>query len=412
MSYDVQAVRREFPYLQDGPLVFLDSAASAQKPAVVIDAMTHYLRHEHANVHRGVYERSAVATRRYEEARESVRRFLGASQAAECVFVRGTTEAINLVANTLGLGAGDEIVLSVIEHHSNIVPWQLVAARTGAVVRVAPVTDDGALDFAAFQALLGPRTKVVSMTHVSNALGTIFPVRQIADAAHAVGAVLVVDGAQGAVHLPIDVTALGCDFYAFSGHKVYGPTGIGVLWGRAELLASMPPWQGGGEMIAHVSFDGTTFAEPPARFEAGTPAIAEAIGLGVAVDWLAALGREDLAAYERELLAYGTRLLGDIDGLRLIGTAPHKASILSFVIDGAHAMDVATLLDEQGIAVRTGHHCAQPAMERFGVPGTCRASLGCYTTADELDRLAEGILRAKRILCGRPTIGARSAGVG
>jgi cysteine desulfurase/selenocysteine lyase len=398
MSYDVRAVRKEFPFLEDESQIFLDSAASAQKPAVVIDAVANYLRREHANVHRGVYARSQLATQRYEDARESVRRFLGAQSASECVFVRGTTEAVNLVANTIELREGDEIVVSVIEHHSNIVPWQLAAARVGARVLPAPVTDDGALDFEGFEALLGPRTKIVSMTHVSNALGSIFPVRRIADAAHAVGAKMFVDGAQGAVHLPIDVAALGCDFYAFSGHKVYGPTGIGVLWGRPELLASMPPWQGGGEMIARVSFDGTTFAEPPARFEAGTPAIGEAIGLGVALDWLRGLGREALAAYERDLLAYGTGLLEGIDDLRLIGTAPEKASILSFVIDGTHPMDVATLLDEQGIAVRTGHHCAEPAMERFGVPGTCRASLGCYTTAAELDRLADGIARARRIL--------------
>lgn len=399
MSYDVEAVRREFPFLADGGdrLVFLDSAASAQKPAVVIDAMTHYLRHEHANVHRGVYERSATATRRFEEARESVGRFVRAP-ASECVFVRGTTEAVNLVANGLRLREGDEIVLSTIEHHSNIVPWQLVAGRTGARIRVAPVTDDGALDWNAFVALLGPRTKVVSMTHVSNALGTIFPVKRIAEAAHAVGAVVLIDGAQGAVHLPIDVTELGCDFYAFSGHKVYGPTGIGVLWGRAALLAEMPPWQGGGEMIAKVTFEETTFADPPARFEAGTPAIAEAVGLGVALDWLRGLTAQGLEAYERELLGYGTSLLEAIPGLRLIGTAPEKASVLSFVIEGAHAMDVATLLDEQGIAVRTGHHCAEPAMTRFGVVGTCRASLACYTTASELERLADGIVRAKRIL--------------
>ncbi|MEQ1502625.1 MAG: SufS family cysteine desulfurase [Myxococcota bacterium] len=403
-GYDVDAVRAQFPILSrtvnDRPLVYLDSAASAQKPLAVIHAIDHYLRHEHANVHRGIHTLSAEATVRYEAARAAVARFVGAPSPGEVVFTRGTTEAVNLVAASYGarLVPGDELVVSAIEHHSNIVPWQLLAARSGARLRVAPVTDDGSLDWDGFVGVLSDRTKLVSMTHVSNALGTVFPVRRIADAVHDAGGVLLVDGAQGAVHLPIDVTALGCDFYAFSGHKVYGPTGIGALWGKAALLADMPPWQGGGEMIARVSFDGTTFADPPARFEAGTPAIAEAIGLGVAVDWLDALGRPAVAAYERELLAYGTAALSEIPGLRLIGTSPDKASILGFVIDGVHPQDLATLLDEQGIAVRTGHHCAEPAMTRFGVTGTVRASLGCYTTGAELDALVAGIRRALRIL--------------
>jgi cysteine desulfurase/selenocysteine lyase len=365
----------------------------------VLDALDRYLRSEHANVHRGIHALSAAATVKYELAREAVARFVGGAP-SEIVFVRGTTEAINLVAYSYGarLGPGDEIVVSEIEHHSNLVPWQLLQARTGARIRWARVRDDGSFDLDGFLALLGPRTKVVALTHVSNAIGTIFPIRQITEAAHGVGAVVLVDGAQGAVHLPVDVAQLGCDLYAFSGHKVYGPTGIGALWGRADLLADMPPWQGGGEMIRSVSLEGSTWAEPPARFEAGTPAIAEAIGLGVACDWLAGLDRAALAAYERELLDYGTRRLQEIDGLRLIGTAPDKASILSFVIDGVHPQDLATLLDEQGIAVRTGHHCAEPAMKRFGVSGTARASLGCYTTREDLDRLVDGIRRARRIL--------------
>lgn len=404
MSYDVEAVRAQFPVLSrtvhGRPLVYLDSAASAQKPLAVIEAMDAYLRNEHANVHRGVYELSGAATTRYEHARESARRFLGAASAKEIVFVRGTTEAINLVAHSWGsfLREGDEIVVSTIEHHSNIVPWQLLALRTGARIRVAPVHDDGSFDLAAFEALLGPRTRLVAVAHVSNSIGTILPVREIVERAHAVGAKVLVDGAQGIVHLPVDVQALGCDFYAFSGHKVYGPTGIGVLWGREALLEEMAPWQGGGEMIDTVSWEGTTWAELPAKFEAGTPAIAEAIGLGVALDWLEALGREDVAAHEAELLGYGTERLSAISGLRIVGTAPRKASVLSFVVDGVHPQDLATLLDEQGIAVRTGHHCAMPTMERLGITGTARASLGCYSTRADLDALGAGVERAIRVL--------------
>lgn len=403
MSYDVAAVRAQFPALavphsSGRPLVWLDSAASAQKPAAVLDALDGYLRREHANVHRGSYELSANATRRYEDARASIARFLGASSPDEIVFVRGTTEAVNLLAATFPLGPGDEIVVSEIEHHSNLVPWQLAAARTGAVVRAAPVDDRGALDLDAFRALLSPRTKLVAMTHVSNALGTRMPVEDVVALAHAAGAQVFLDGAQGVVHGVVDVGALGADFYAFSGHKLYGPTGIGVLWGRAALLAALPPWQGGGEMIRDVYLDHSTWAEPPARFEAGTPAIAEAIGLGAAVEWFGALGREAVAAHEADLLGYGTERLRSIDGLRLVGTAPRKASILGFVVAGAHPSDLATLLDEQGIAVRTGHHCAQPAMRRMGVTGTVRASLGCYSTREDLDALVDGLRTALRIL--------------
>jgi len=403
-SLDRQAIRSQFPILSRAiggrPLVYLDSAASAQKPQVVIDAVTNYYARDHANVHRGVHTLSQVATRAYEDARESCRRFLGAPHSREIVFVRGTTEAINLVASSLGwsLREGDEIVVSAIEHHSNIVPWQLVAERTGARLRVIPVHDDGSIDLDGYAALLGERTAIVSIVHVSNALGTILPVARMTEMAHAVGAKVLLDGAQAAVHGPVDVTALGCDFYALSGHKVYGPTGIGVLWGRESVLDAMPPYHGGGEMIASVSFEGSTWAELPAKFEAGTPNIAGAVGLGVALDWLDALGRDRVAASEAEVLARGTERITAIEGLRLIGTTPDKAGVLSFVIDGVHPQDLATLLDEQGVAVRTGHHCAEPAMRRFGITGTTRASLGVYTTPGEMDALGEGLERALRIL--------------
>ena len=351
-------------------------------------------------MHRGVHTLAALATQRYEDARRSARRFLNAASEREIVFVRGTTEAINLVASCFGhdFRPGDEIVVTTIEHHSNIVPWQLLAARTGAVLRVAPVHDDGSLDLEGLAALVGDKTRMVAIVHVSNALGTVLPVRRIVEIAHAAGAKVLVDGAQAVVHGPVDVAALGCDFYAMSAHKVYGPTGIGVLWGREALLEAMPPYQGGGEMITSVSFEGSTWAEPPAKFEAGTPHIAGAVGLGAALDWLEALGRDRVAASEARVLAHGTARLADIAGLRLVGTAPHKAGVLSFVVDGVHPQDLATLLDEQGIAVRTGHHCAEPAMRRFGLTGTVRASLGVYTTPADLDALAEGVERAVRIL--------------
>lgn len=403
-ALDLEAIRAQFPILQQRiegkPLIYLDTAASAQKPEVVIEAIRTYYSAEHANVHRGVHHLSALATSRYEGARRIAQRFLGAPSEHEIVFVRGTSEAINLVASSWGqrLTEGDEILLSTLEHHSNIVPWQLLAQRTGAVIRVIPVHDDGSIDLEAYGALLSARTRMVSLVHVSNALGTVLPIREMAQMARAVGAQVMVDGAQATVHGPVDVQALGCDFYAFSGHKVYGPTGIGVLWGRRELLEEMPPYQGGGEMIASVSFEGSTFAAPPARFEAGTPHIAGAVGLGVALEWLAGLGRERVAASEARVLAHGTRALAQIPGLRLVGTAADKAGVLSFVLDGIHPQDLATLLDEQGIAVRTGHHCAEPAMRRFGLTGTVRASLGVYTTEAELDALADGIRRAIRIL--------------
>ncbi len=401
---DVDAVRAQFPILHtpvDGrPLVYLDSAASAQKPEAVIEAVARYYREDHANVHRGNHTLAARATAAYEAARADIAAFLNAADPAEIVFTRGATEAVNLVAASWGqsLQPGDEIVLSTIEHHSNIVPWQLVAERTGAVIREAPVLDDGSLDLAALDEILSPRTKLVGMIWVSNAIGTVVPVREVVARAHAVGAKVLLDATQAVVHTPVDVRAVGADFVVFSGHKVYGPTGIGALWGRRELLAEMPPYQGGGEMIASVSFAGSTWAEPPARFEAGTPHIAGAVGLGAALRWLRDLGREAVAAHEAEVLAHGTALLEDIEGLRIIGTAPEKAAVLSFVVDDVHPDDLTTLLSEQGIAVRTGHHCAEPAMRRFGVPGTVRASLGVYTTTGELDALAEGLQRALRII--------------
>ncbi|MBX2797084.1 MAG: cysteine desulfurase [Myxococcales bacterium] len=403
-ALDIQGVREQFPILRkqvgDKPLVYLDTAASAQKPQAVIDALHTYYTSEHANVHRGVHHLSALATQRYEAAREQAAAFLHAPSPREVVFVRGTSEAVNLVASSWGqqLQPGDEIVVSAIEHHSNIVPWQLLAQRTGAVLRVAPVRDDASFDLDAFEALLGPRTRLVSVVHVSNAFGTVLPVKRIVELAHAAGALVMLDGAQATVHGPVDVAALGCDFYAFSGHKVYGPTGIGVLWGREALLDRMPPYQGGGEMISSVSFEGSTWAELPAKFEAGTPHIAGAVGLGVALRWLMDLGRETVAASEASVLAHGTQRLSEVDGLRLVGTAPDKQGVLSFVMEGIHPQDLATLLDEQGIAVRTGHHCAEPGMRRFGIDGTVRASIGVYTTTGDLDALVDGLQRAARLL--------------
>jgi len=405
MRFDVDAVRAQFPALQQQvnghPLVYLDSAASSQKPAAVIEAIDHYYRHDNANVHRGVHTLAARATEAYESGRTAAASFLGASDRDEVVLTGGTTDAINLVAATLGqrFEPGDEIVVSRIEHHSNIVPWQLLCARTGAVLRVAPVHDDGSLDLEAFAALLGPRTRLVSMVHISNALGTVMPVRDVIRLAHDAGALVLLDGAQAVVHGPVDVTELGCDLYAFSGHKVYGPTGIGVLWGRRELLASLPPYRGGGEMIDTVSLEiGSTWAAPPALFEAGTPHIAGSVGLAAALTWLQDLGRAEVAEWESRVLAHGTAILDDIEGLRRIGTAPQRAGVLSFVLDGVHPQDLASLLDLQGIAVRTGHHCAEPAMRRFGIDGTIRASLAAFTTLDDLDRLGAAVQKGARML--------------
>jgi cysteine desulfurase/selenocysteine lyase len=384
---DVEALRREFPVLRETvnghPLVYLDSAASAQKPQAVIDAERAVYEHYYSNIHRGVHRLSMLSTEAYEAARGKIRAFLGAASNREVVLLRGTTEAVNLVAQSYGrshVTRGDEVLISGLEHHSNIVPWQLLCAEKDAKLRVAPIDDRGEVDMAAFERLLTPRTRVVAVSHVSNALGTINPVARMTELAHAAGAVVLIDGAQAAPHLRVDVRAIGCDFYAFSGHKVYGPSATGALYGREALLAAMPPWQGGGDMIASVSFEKTTWNELPYKFEAGTPNVAGVIGLGAAIDWVGRVGLDAIAAHEHELLEYGTRLLSELPGLRLVGTAREKASVLSFVLEGVHPHDVGTVLDHEGIAVRTGHHCAQPVMERYGVPATTRASLACFNT--------------------------------
>jgi cysteine desulfurase/selenocysteine lyase len=403
-GFDVEAVRRDFPALHQQvygrDLVYFDNAASAQKPQAVIDAIVHYYSRDYSNVHRGLHCLSERCSQAYEDARTRIAKFINASAAHELVFVRGTTEAINLVANTWGrqhIGAGDEILITALEHHSNIVPWQLLCQQTGGVLRVAPVNDAGEVDMEAFERLLTPRTKLVAVTHVSNALGTINPVERMIAAARAVGARILVDGAQAIQHMTVDVRALDCDFYAFSGHKMYGPTGIGVLYGKAELLEAMPPWQGGGEMIREVTFESSTWADLPHKFEAGTPHIVGAIGLGAAVDYLAAIGRDAIARHERDLLQYATRSLEGIPGLRIIGTAAHKAGVVSFVLDGIHTHDVGTILDRQGIAVRAGHHCTMPLMTCFGLSGTTRASFAMYNTRQEIDRLVEGIGKVMEI---------------
>jgi len=401
---DVERLREDFPILSQRvrgkPLVYLDNAATSQKPRSVIDAVTRFYSAENANIHRGVYYLSERATVAYEAARERVAGFLNAASPREIVFTRGTTEAINLVAQSWGrsaLRAGDELLITGMEHHSNIVPWQLLAAQTGATVRAVPITDTGELDLDAFDRLLGDRTRLLAVGHVSNALGTINPVRVLVDRAHARGVVTLVDGAQSAPHLPVDVQALGCDFFAFSGHKLFGPTGVGALYGRAALLEQMPPWQGGGDMIETVTLERSTFAQPPARFEAGTPMIAEVIGLGAALDYVESVGRPAIAAWEEELLACATERVREIDGVRLIGTAREKASVLSFVVEGVHPHDVGAVLDDDGIAIRTGHHCAQPVMRHFGVPATARASFAFYNTRDEIDALARGIRRVRTL---------------
>ena len=382
------------------PLVYLDSAASAQKPRVVIDAERDLYERYYSNIHRGVHQLSVQATDAYEAARGKVRSFLGARESREVIFVRGATEGINLVAQTLGrknLRAGDEVLISGLEHHSNIVPWQILCEQTGAVLRVAPITDEGEIDLEVYERLLGPRTKLVAVSHVSNALGTINPVKHMTAMAHAVGAAVVIDGAQGAPHVTLDMVDLDCEFYTFSGHKLYGPSGVGVLYGKAEWLEAMPPWQGGGDMIASVTFEKTTYNVIPHKFEAGTPNIAGVIGLGAAIEYVTGLGIAAIAAHEDELLRYGTESLQAIPGLRLVGTAKHKAGVLSFVLDGIHPHDIGTVLDYEGIAVRTGHHCAQPVMDRFGIPATTRASLACFNTREELDALARGIRKVQEM---------------
>ena len=401
---DAERVRADFPIfrqeMRGKPLVYLDSGASAQKPQVVIDAITDFYSNHYSSVHRGVYQLSDLATRDYEEVRRKTAAFLGAADAREIVFVRNTTEAINLVAQTWGrenLGAGDEILISHMEHHSNIVPWQMLCQQTGAVLRVASIDDRGELEMESFEKLLSARTKLVALAHVSNALGTINPVRELCAMAHREGALVLLDGAQGVPHMSVDVRDLGCDFYAFSGHKVFGPTGAGVLWARLSLLEGMPPYMGGGSMISSVSFDGTSYADPPERFEAGTPDIAGVIGLGAALDYVSALGMDRITAWELELLGYATEALSEIPGLRLIGTARQKAAVLSFVLDCAHPHDIGTVLDGEGLAIRAGHHCAQPTMEHFGVPATARASFAMYNTRADVDKLVVAIHKTREI---------------
>jgi cysteine desulfurase/selenocysteine lyase len=402
--FPVEAVRRDFPILgitvRGRPLVYLDNAATSQKPQAVIDAIGRFYATGNANIHRGVYALSEQATVAYDQARSRVARFLGAASPSEIVFTRGTTEAINLVAQSWGrahLGAGDEILVTAMEHHSNLIPWQLIAEQTGAVLRAAPINQQGELDLEAWHRLLSDRTRLVAVTHVSNALGTLNPIRELADAAHARGAVVVVDGAQSAPHLPIDVVALGCDFFACSGHKLYGPTGIGVLYGRAELLQRMPPWQGGGGMIASVTLERSTWAEAPARFEAGTPPIAEAIGLAAALDYIDGIGFEAISVWEDALLRRAVELVGAVPSVRLIGTAAHRAAVLSFLVEGIHPHDVGAVLDDEGIAVRAGHHCAQPVMRHFGIPATLRASFAFYNTMEEVETLARGLGRVREV---------------
>ena len=403
-SFNVWRIREDFPifrqYAYGKPLVYLDNAATSQKPQAVIDALVRYYTSENANVHRGVHLLSERATEGYENARCTVARFLNAAESREIVYTRGATESINLVAQAYGranIGARDEILISGLEHHSNIVPWQMLADEKRAVLRVAPIDDRGDVILEKYEKLLGPRTKIVALAHVSNALGTVNPVRRMIEAAHRHGAVVLIDGAQGAPHMRIDVRALDCDFYAFSGHKTYAPTGIGILYGKARLLEAIPPWQSGGDMIRTVTFEKTTFNGLPYKFEAGTPHIAGAIGLGAAIDYLNGIGLENIAAYERDLLAYGTGVLTAIPGVRLIGTAREKASVLSFVVDGVHPHDLATILDRRGIAIRAGHHCAQPVMDRYGLSATSRASLAFYNTREEIDVLGRGIEAAKEV---------------
>jgi cysteine desulfurase/selenocysteine lyase len=403
-AWDAARIRADFPILgreiHGRPLVYLDNAASTQKPRAVIDAIAGCYGGYYANVERGVHTLSQLSTAAREQARETVRRFLGAASADEIVFVRGTTEAINLVAASWGrqnVGPGDEVLVTALEHHSNLVPWQRLCEERGASLRVAPIDDAGEVVLDELEARLSDRTRLVAVAHVSNALGTINPVREIVELAHRRGARVLVDGAQAVPHLPVDVCGLGCDFYAFSGHKVYGPSGIGALWGRAELLAAMPPWQGGGGMIERVTLERSTYAPPPHRFEAGTPFIEGAIALGAALDYVTGLGLESIAAWEGELLRRATGRLLEIPGLRLIGTAHHKAAVVSFLLEGIHPHDVGTVLDREGVAVRAGHHCAQPVMERFGVPATTRASFGLYNTLDEVDALVDALGRVREL---------------
>jgi cysteine desulfurase/selenocysteine lyase len=403
-SFDVEAIRADFPILttraHGKPLVYLDNAATTQKPRVVLDALRSYYESSNANVHRGVHYLSGRATDLFEEARVKVARFIGAAEPREVIFTRNATEGVNLVAQTWGranVRAGDEILVSAIEHHSNIVPWYMLAEQTGARLRVIPMFDSGELDVSALPGLLSPRTKLVAITALSNALGTVTPVADIVRQAHAAGAVVLVDGAQAAYHMPVNVAALGCDFFVLTGHKLYGPTGIGVLYGKAALLEAMPPWMGGGDMIASVTFERCTWNVLPNKFEAGTPDISGAIGLGAAVDYVSQIGMDRIQAAERELLAYATDALSSVPGVRIVGTAPNKASILSFVMDGVHPHDLGTIVDREGVAIRTGQHCAQPVMDRLGIPATARASLAMYNTRADVDALIRALDAARQV---------------
>ncbi len=403
-TLDLSDLRAEFPILQRSigrhPLTYLDNAATSQKPAVVIDAISRFFRQDNANIHRGVHYLSVQATDLYDRARAAVAGFIGAREAREIVFVRGTTEAINLVARSFGgsrLAAGDEILLTLMEHHANIVPWQQIAAERGAIIRVVPVRDTGEIDLGDFRSLLGPRTRIAAFAHASNALGSINPVADMTRIAREHGAAVLIDGAQALPHGPIDVAAIDCDFYAFSGHKMFGPDGIGVLYGRADLLNALPPYQGGGDMIERVSFSGTTFREVPERFEAGTPHISGAIGLEAAVNWLRQLDWPAVHAHEQALLEQAETLLAEIPGVRLYGCAPDRVSLLSFNLEGVHPHDLGTILDSEGVAIRAGHHCTQPLMQHLGVPGTARASFALYNTPEEVERLAAAVRRARRL---------------
>ena len=402
--FDVARVRRDFPILdrevRGRRLSYLDNAATTQKPKVVLDVLTRYYTEHNANIHRGVHYLSEAATQAHEAARLTAQRFLNARQTREVIFTRNATEGINLVAQSFGhryIGKGDEIVITGMEHHSNIVPWQLLCEQTGALLRVVPITDDGELIWEEFERLVGPHTKLVAAVHLSNSLGTVNPVARLVELAHQHGAAVLIDGAQAAYHFPVDVQALDCDFYVATGHKLYGPTGIGLLYGKAERLEEMPPYQGGGDMISSVTFEKTTYNEIPYKFEAGTPHIAGAIGLGAAIDYLTGLGFDQVALHERELLAYATDALQQIPGLKLIGTAPEKASILSFVMEGIHPHDIGTIVDQEGVAIRTGHHCTQPVMDRFGIPATARASLAMYNTRQDIDALVVALEQVRRV---------------
>ncbi len=403
-AFDVQAIRADFPILgtqvHGRPLVYLDNAATTQKPRVVLQALTDYYTGSNANVHRGVHYLSGKATDLFEGARARIASFIGAADAREIIFTRNATEGVNLVAQTWGrthLKAGDEVLISGMEHHSNIVPWQMLCTEKGATLQVVPILDSGELDMEAFARLLTSRTRIVAISALSNALGTVNPIEAITRAAHEAGAVVLIDGAQAAYHMPVNVAAIGCDFFVMTGHKLYGPTGIGVLYGKAALLEAMPPWQGGGDMISSVTFERSTWNVLPYKFEAGTPDISGAIGLGVAVDYINAIGMDRIQAHEQELLAYGTAALLEVPGVTLIGTAPRKASILSFVMEGVHPHDLGTIVDREGVAIRTGHHCAQPVMDRFGIPATARASLAMYNTREDIDALVAALHTAKKV---------------